>query len=72
MKPCDFLLIEKYIMALFNNCFTETVQHLSSADLAVLEKMKSTIDNQRDAIRSKNSEIESVKNDLEAVCECSV
>ena len=54
-----------------NNCFTEEVQHLSSADLAVLQQMKSTIDNQRDAIRSKNSEIESVKSDLEAVCEMS-
>jgi hypothetical protein len=56
---------------LLNNCFTEEVQHLSSADLAVLQQMKSTIDNQRDAIRSKNSEIESVKSDLEAVCEMS-
>ena len=48
--------------------FIEEVQHLTSADLAVIEQMKSTIDNQRDEIRSKNSEIGSVKSDLEAVC----
>ncbi|XP_028400333.1 RILP-like protein 1 isoform X2 [Dendronephthya gigantea] len=45
----------------------EEVQQLSSADLAIIEQMKSTIDNQRDEIRSKNSEIGSVKSDLEAM-----
>ena len=52
---------------MLNVHFLEEAQHLSAADLAILEQMKSTIDNQRDAIRSKNSEIESVKGDLEAV-----
>lgn len=45
----------------------EEARQLSSADLAVLEQMKSTIDNQRDAIRCKNSEIESIREDLEAM-----
>lgn len=45
----------------------EGAKHLSSADLAVLEQMKNTIDNQRDTIRSKNSEIECAMEDLEAM-----
>lgn len=45
----------------------EEVQPLSSADLAVLENMKSIIDTQRDAIRSKNSEVQNARQDLEAM-----
>lgn len=36
-------------------------------DAELMQKMKETIDNQRDAIRSKNMEIDSLRNDLDAV-----
>lgn len=42
-----------------------TVPFTVSAEL--MQKMKETIDNQRDAIRSKNMEIDSLRNDLDAV-----
>ena len=37
-------------------------------DAELMRKMKETIDNQRDTIRSKNMEIDSLRNDLQAVC----
>lgn len=36
-------------------------------DAELMEKMKKTIDNQRDSIRSKNKEIDSLRTDLDAV-----
>lgn len=36
-------------------------------DAAVMQKMKETIDTQRDVIRSKNLEIEKQKEDVDAV-----
>lgn len=36
-------------------------------DAELMEKMKETIDNQRDSIRSKNKEIDSLRTDLDAV-----
>lgn len=57
---------------LYQNCFdclpsTGESKKLTSADIAVLQQMKSTIDDQRDVIRSKSAEVNSVKSDLEAV-----
>lgn len=61
---CQFCLSYQFFCTL---CLPEKVQHLSSADLAVLEQMKDTIDSQRDVIRSKDIEIQSTREDLEAV-----
>ena len=36
-------------------------------DVEVMEKMKEIIDNQRDTIRAKSTELESQRTDLEAV-----
>ena len=47
--------------------FKATAYISAPGDAELMNKMKETIDNQRDSIRSKNMEIDSLRNDLEAV-----
>lgn len=49
-------------------CFLATAYISAPGDAELMQKMKETIDNQRDTIRSKNMEIDSLRNDLQAVC----
>ena len=48
--------------------FIATAYISAPGDAELMRKMKETIDNQRDTIRSKNMEIDSLRNDLQAVC----
>ena len=48
--------------------FIATAYISAPGDAELMHKMKETIDNQRDTIRSKNMEIDSLRKDLEAVC----
>ena len=52
---------------MLNGLFTATAYISAPGDAELMHKMKDTIDNQRDAIRSKNMEIDGLRNDLEAV-----
>lgn len=47
--------------------FTATAYISAPGDAELMQKMKETIDNQRDSIRSKNKEIDSLRTDLDAV-----
>ena len=48
--------------------FSKATAYISApGDAELMHKMKETIDNQRDSIRSKNMEIDSLRNDIEAV-----
>ena len=47
--------------------FTATAYISAPGDAELMEKMKETIDNQRDSIRIKNKEIDSLRTDLDAV-----
>lgn len=49
-------------------CVEATAYISAPGDAELMRKMKETIDSQRDTIRSKNMEIDSLRNDLEAVC----
>ena len=48
-------------------CFQATAYISAPGDAELMEKMKQAIDNQRDSIRSKNADIDSLRKDLEAV-----
>lgn len=51
-------------------CLEATAYISAPGDAELMHKMKETIDNQRDSIRSKNMEIDSLRKDLEAVRDC--
>ena len=48
-------------------CSQATAYISAPGDAELMEKMKQAIDNQRDSIRSKNADIDSLRKDLEAV-----
>ena len=63
MCRCSIFCIEHF-------CFEATAYISAPGDAELMHKMKETIDNQRDSIRSKNMEIDSLRKDLEAVRGC--
>ena len=64
----SFPFLLKEIFECRVHLFIATAYISAPGDAELMCKMKETIDNQRDTIRSKNMEIDSLRNDLQAVC----